>query len=128
MHTSHTHAHSVIRGTILSQKSSIKPHEVCNKAFGRQNPGLCALPTEQTTLSVRSKNNIKNTPSPVAPKFMGVASLAKEALFGLSFYDSLSHKVSLIRSSSLSGGRRWGGGVRHSHANKALERLPSSDN
>lgn len=45
----------------------------------------CVLSPKQTTLSVRSKNNIENTPSPVSPKFMGVASPAKEALFGLRF-------------------------------------------
>lgn len=103
-----THTHCYLRHYIIIE---IKPHEVCNKAFGRQSPGLCAFPTEQTTLSVRSKNNIKNTPSPVSLKFIGVASLAREALFGLSFYDSLSHKICLIRSPSLCGGRRHLGPV-----------------
>lgn len=87
IHARLTHTHCRL-GTILSQKSSIKPREVSNKAFGRQSPGLFAFPTEQTTLSVRSKNNIKNTPSPVSPEFMGVASLAKEALFWFEFLRS----------------------------------------
>lgn len=57
---------------------------------------------------------------------MGVASLAKEALFGLSFYDPLSHKIYLIRSPSLSMKGEVTGALCSLHADRALERLLSS--
>lgn len=105
VHILHRHCH---RRHYIITKSSIKPHEVFNKGFGRQRLGPRAFPTEQTTLSVRSKSNIKNTRSPITPKFMGVVRPAKEALFGLCSR-SLSHKICLIRSPTLRGERSHGG-------------------
>lgn len=57
-------AHVVIAGTILSQKSSIKPHQVCNKALGKHKPGLCSPQCADHPLPLFQKQYWKHTISP----------------------------------------------------------------
>lgn len=68
--------------------------------------GRCAFPAEQTTLSVCSKNNIKNTPSPYFSQIYGCCKSCEGSTFWFEFfYDPLSHKIYLIRSPSRRVGR-----------------------
>lgn len=104
------HTRGYLRHYIITE-SSMKPHEVCNKAFGSRRPGFVFSPQSKPPCLTGPKAILKthHRHPLLSHKFIGVESLAKEALFDLSFHNPRPHKRYLIRSPFLRGGRsHWG--------------------